>query len=340
VANAIKLNELTKVMNLEKNVLTFKHLLALMSCNPPTDDCLMDNCTQCPEEDVLQEDLQDILECNTTDAIKYNQWLTTTDRCNLDTVTSTSDEFVEKFISSLKKLNVHDFVAHQQSSVLKETKSSLPDGEVIVLGDFSENSSFIIQDAAQGFHWNNQQATVHPFVSYLKNSKNKLENLCFIIISECLYHDTVTVYAFQKQLIEFLKENVPNISKTYYFSDGASAQHKNKNNFINLCHHNTDFGIMLNGISLPHHMAKGPCDGVGGTIKRLAACSTLQHHQILTPAQLYSWAREHFHPYMYSMSATVKLNRQDITYNLGLTTPEQWLELINITLFFLFPTQL
>jgi hypothetical protein len=74
-----------------------------------------------------------------------------TDRCNLDTVTSISHEFVEKFVSSLKKLKVHDFVAHQQSSFLQETQSSLQDREVIVLGDFSENYSFIIQDAVQGF---------------------------------------------------------------------------------------------------------------------------------------------------------------------------------------------
>jgi hypothetical protein len=121
MADAIKLDELTKEMNLEKNVSTSKHLSALMSCNPPTEGCLMNNCTQCPQEDVLQEDLQDILECNMTYAITHNQWLTT-NKCNLKTVTST-DEFVEKFISSLKKLNVHDFAAHRQSSFLKETKS-------------------------------------------------------------------------------------------------------------------------------------------------------------------------------------------------------------------------
>jgi uncharacterized SAM-dependent methyltransferase len=49
--------------------------------------------------------------------------------------------FVEKFASSLKKLKVHDFVAHQQSSFLKETKSSLQYGEVIVVGVFWKNYS-------------------------------------------------------------------------------------------------------------------------------------------------------------------------------------------------------
>jgi hypothetical protein len=74
------------------------------------------------------------------------------------------------------------------------------------LGDFFENYSFIIQDAAQAFYWDNQQATIHPLVSYFKNSKKEMESPCFVIISECLYHDTVTVYTFQKHLIAFLKE--------------------------------------------------------------------------------------------------------------------------------------
>jgi hypothetical protein len=161
------------------------------------------------------------------------------------------------------------------------------------LGDFSENYSFIIQDAAQGLHWNNQQATIHPFVSCFKNSKKELENPCFVIISECLYHDTVVVYTFQKHLIAFLKENVPNISKIDYFSEDSSAQYKNKYNFFNLCHHSTDFGINAELQFFATAHGKGPCYGVGSTIKRLAARSSLQHHQILTPAQLYSWASIH-----------------------------------------------
>jgi hypothetical protein len=135
MADAVKLNEVTKEMNLEKNVSTFKHLLALMNCSPLTAGCLMNKHTHCPEEDVLQEVLQDVRKCIAVDAITYGQWLTT-DRCNLEPVTSTSDESAEKFISSLKKLKVYDFVADEQSSFLKETKSLLQHGKVIVLVDF------------------------------------------------------------------------------------------------------------------------------------------------------------------------------------------------------------
>jgi hypothetical protein len=67
---------------------------------------------------------------------------------------------------------------------LKETKFSLQDRNVIVFGDFLENYSFITQDAAHGFHSNNQHATIHAFASYFNNSKNVLENLCFVSILE------------------------------------------------------------------------------------------------------------------------------------------------------------
>jgi hypothetical protein len=102
------------------------------------------------------------------------------------------------------------------------------------------------------------------------------------------------VYIFQKHLIAFLKGNVPNISEMYYFSDGASTQYKNKNSFINLYHYNTDFGIIVDWHFFATSHGKGLCGGVGGIIKHLAACSSLQHHQILTPAQLCSWAKQHF----------------------------------------------
>jgi hypothetical protein len=165
--------------------------------------------------------------------------------------------------------------------------------KLLFWGDFSKKYSFIIQYVAQGLHWNKQQAIIHPFLSYFKNSKNQLENLCFLIISEISYNDTVMVYTLQKHLIAFLNENIPNISNIYYVSDGASAQHKNKNNFNNLCQYNTDSGINAEWHFFATSHDKGPCDGVRSTIKSFAAYSSLQHHQILIPAQLYSWAQDH-----------------------------------------------
>ena len=56
-------------------------------------------------------------------------------------------------------------VAKQQAMFLQKTKANLLPGTVVVLGDFAENYSFVIQDAMQGYHRTNSQATIHPFVA-------------------------------------------------------------------------------------------------------------------------------------------------------------------------------
>ena len=68
-------------------------------------------------------------------------------------------------------------------------KATLKKGEFLVTADFSENYSFILQDAAQGFHWNNSQATLHPFVAYYLDSE-EVHHLSYVVIPNCLHHDT------------------------------------------------------------------------------------------------------------------------------------------------------
>ena len=111
-----------------------------------------------------------------------------------------SDEFVESFGEKLGILLSHSFIATQQSMFYDQCKSSLKPGEIVVSADFSENYAFILQDAAQGFHWNNSQATIHPFVAYFRES-DSINHLSFVIISDKLHHDTIAVYLYQKRLI-------------------------------------------------------------------------------------------------------------------------------------------
>ena len=166
-------------------------------------------------------------------------------------------------------------------------------GEFLVIADFSENYSFVLQDAAQGFHWNNSQATIHPFVAYYMDS-DELCHLSYVVISDCNHHDTIAVHLYQKYLIEHLTKRfgLPPY-KVYYFSDGAASQYKNRKNFINLCHHQDDFGVPAEWHFSATSHGKGACDGVGGSLKRLAARVSLQcpyDHQIMTPHQLFEWA--------------------------------------------------
>jgi hypothetical protein len=111
-----------------------------------------------------------------------------------------------------------------------------------------------------------------------------------------VHHNTVAVHLFCKRPIEFLCGFVGELPiKTFYYSDGAASQYKNCKNFVNLCHHEEDFGVAAEwNFSATSH-GKGACDGVGGTVKQLAARASLQRpydSQIMTPQQLYEWARK------------------------------------------------
>ena len=64
-----------------------------------------------------------------------------------------------------------------------------------MLSDLAENYSFVVQDAVQGHHLDNNQATIHPFAVYLSDSgKVKCLNIC--VISDCLRYDTTNMHAF------------------------------------------------------------------------------------------------------------------------------------------------
>ena len=69
-------------------------------------------------------------------------------------------------------------------------------------------------------------------------------------------------------------------------SPDAGSQYKNRKNFVNLCHHKDDFGISTEWHFSATSHGKGACDGLGGTVKRLAARASLQrpyNDQIMTP---------------------------------------------------------
>jgi hypothetical protein len=105
------------------------------------------------------------------------------------------------------------------------------------------------------------------------------------------------VYSFQKKLITFLTVKFKKLpKKIFYFSDGSAALYKNKKKkFLNLCFHEEDFKVKGEWHFFATAHGKGPCDGVGGSVKRLAAHASLQRpyeKQIQTPLQLFEWAVE------------------------------------------------
>ena len=174
-------------MNDDSPIKTYKDCIARVVCNPSLPACHFGECQFCPGPETLKKYLQELLDTNDIDQITYKQWVSV-DRTSLETVTKSSDNFIDSFFDKLKSLTRHSFVASQQSTFQKRLKNELKEGEFLVICDFAENYTFVVQDEVQGYHWTNTQATIHPFVAYYKDG-DKLEHTSLVIISECLKHD-------------------------------------------------------------------------------------------------------------------------------------------------------
>jgi hypothetical protein len=132
-------------------------------CNPPHTNCFSHDCSECPGPADLENTLEDVFTDNAIENIAFKWWIST-DRCELVTTVKPTEEFIESSLEKLLLLLHHSFIATQQAMFLKELKCNLQSGEFVVLCDFAENYCFVLQDEAQGFHWNNAQATIHKFV--------------------------------------------------------------------------------------------------------------------------------------------------------------------------------
>ena len=124
--------------------ITYKNYISLLMCNPPTQDCYLNECNECESKDlseykdVLVDHFEDV------DEIKFNQW-ESTDRCNLSTKIAPTVEFIDQMFQQMQVLKPHSFIAQEQSKFLNSCKLSLKPEEVIIGGDFAENYSFIAQ---------------------------------------------------------------------------------------------------------------------------------------------------------------------------------------------------
>ena len=87
---------------------------------------------------------------------------------------------------------------------------------------------------------------------------NKIASQSFCVISDSLQHDTNIVHYFLHIILEDLKTNIRQLKRCIYFSDGA------------------DHGVPAEWHLFSTSHRKRPCDGVGGTVKRLVSRTGLQ----------------------------------------------------------------
>ena len=143
----LMLNSLTCKIN-------YKELLEKLACNIEKRNCMLSNCNDCPSVDIISEYLINLFkefDYEDDNIIKYREWIQT-DRSELYTNNIEFLEFIDKLIKKLTDIKSHYFITKSQFVYLKSIKENLAIDSVIILLDYSENYSFIYQDAIQSIH--------------------------------------------------------------------------------------------------------------------------------------------------------------------------------------------
>ena len=263
---------------------TYKDLMEKVVCDTTSLECMVHRCENCPGFEALEEYVTTKMnELEIDEEIRYSQW-ESVDRTMLQRHSTPVEDFIELLVYSIDNLTTHSFIAKSQAQYLKKRKEELGESECIILLDFAENYSFVVQDAIQGYHWNKDQFTLHPCVIYYRRH-NELQHISLCIISDDLNHDVPFVYELLRLVTNLIKENLPETKQIEYFNDGCAGHYKTYKNFLNLCHHKSDFNIDAFWSFFATSHGKSPCDGIGGTVKRTILRASLQRpidNQILT----------------------------------------------------------
>ena len=122
-----------------------------------------------------------------------------------------------------------------------------------------------------------------------------LTDVDFCVLSDDLDHDVSFVYTVLHRTISYIKEELNlAVSRIHYFSDGCAAQYKNCKYSINLYHRFHDFSIECTWDFFATSHGKSPCDGIGGTVKKLTSQASLQRltsDQILSAKEMFMFCK-------------------------------------------------
>ena len=130
---------------------------------------------------------------------------------------------------------------------------------------------------------------------YHNDDDSKLKCDCYCVISDHLLHEQTAVHCFISLVIPIICTGNPRIHRIKHFNDGAASQYKNFKSLIKLMYHEHDFNLKAKHHFFATSHGKKQCNGADGTIKREAANASLRAavtNQILTPQQLFLWAKE------------------------------------------------
>ena len=276
--------------------LKLKGLKAIGAVSTDNPDAIV---RQSSDEEIMQR----INACD-AESIKFAQWKRkevvhkgkTTKRMMIENVQMTKLEFMNMFRNDLVDFRQHTERVKCQYEQIKLLKENLPGSHVICQMDFAENYSCGHAEEIQTAYFDKCSVTLHPVVIYAKGADDTMVHTSYIYVSDTLSHNSGTVYAFLKRITDEVKSHHANIECIHYISDSPTSQYRNKAMMYVVANHDSLFGFKASWQYWEAGHGKGPCDGVGGTSKRLADLAVKrQTHTIQSARDYYQWGASQLH---------------------------------------------
>lgn len=222
-------------------------------------------------------DIKKIINETGTENINFKTWEKVSKEHNGKTVNHTKlvdkslvkKAFIKHFTKQLPPFRLHCERVGAQYKALKHLEDVLPINHCIVQLDYAENWNCSYLQEITSAYYSKDQITVHPMVTK-QREHDELVVTSYAGVSNVTAHSFPTTFVFITELVAKLKSRNPDINTIHFVSDSPSSQYRNRYVCQMLLRFEHDFKIRAVWNWLESGHGKGPCDGVGGSMKRLA----------------------------------------------------------------------
>jgi hypothetical protein len=234
-------------------------------------------------KDITPANANELVSKVNRDVVTYEQWKSVDcddgkKRMKVVQTTCCKEEFADLFVKQISAFQEHANRIKAQYKAISDLKKQLPENHVIVQMDFSENYSCVAADEIQSAFWNQNAITLHPVVVYYSDGDILLHK-SYVYASDDLGHNAGTVFAFLQKLMPQIQADIGRdaIEHVHYWTDSPCSQYRNISIFKVVSDHIKLFGVSATWNYFESGHGKGPCDGLGGSAKRMADLAVRQN---------------------------------------------------------------
>jgi hypothetical protein len=225
--------------------------------------------------------------------IKYSEWVKVQEdgkyRYKLKPLDMNITDYQNMFQEKFKEFSTHCHRVQHQFQEMRKLRKDLPTGHALGWMDFAENFNCTSVEQPQNAYWNNTSVTLHTMVVYLPDGE---EHHSFVAVSDEMSHGPATVYAIIRKLVPYVKSIYSRLTDIHYLTDSPTSQYRNKTIFLILTLHKEEFGVSARWNYLEAGHGKGPCDGLGASVKRGANNAVIQNKAVIQDAEdFYSYTQ-------------------------------------------------